>query len=1525
MDEEAQVSFTYCVPAGCSGIRYLENGGKLDPLCLVDLVCAADDNENSIERQYLQDRLWCLQPSQLRPFGYGLLRHGNMFEDICSYFKKYLNKSYPKGIPPANRPPLEPNSSLNFPVSILNNNNNNNSSSSNIHNSETPRTIQEITSYMQVVLCTDYPYLTLANCGVIKDSQDTNTAGQHGINHPMIFQPVFAEETNLENVSSQLTSYLRSAFTFQLMEHTTFLRSSLCSNTPKSLLADDLGTQLHLLESDMNPFCQPEQFADDNYEKWKQEERSRLGSLLQLIGRSDIPKVREESVSRLKEIHKHYKYLSEKLFLYDKKCLETTGNQPYAYSNYSACILEEFGCRYGVSFLFRLIVYLDLLGKYFDENFSKMKHIHHTVSKIWSLVPPEKENFTATKTEKEFLQDTLTAFFKKGATFLYIIIKSELKDPKVTDSLIETFLMLFKLREYLEFSPELMPLDSEIYYMAQRMFLKVYQRTLEKFCKKPANMSGSANTNTQLTLQMIPDVTAVLKEEVYGIEIYKSSFQFDIVSEAKKCLFKYLMNDLQNTFKQGSCLDEKVDVYSLAETVYQLQNSWKTSLTDNLHFWKVMIIPTVIEKIKSTYEELRQMSRKSLTLDQFHRQVFCVVENRDEVCGRICTPELMGWKHVLNSVVSNAEVIALSSSTTYPLLTMMPTNTFVMSQKETELILKSKQKQQEEEKDAVFQKLCQEAISRNCSRSCYCNSPTSPRFLHLAFKNETCFPKLVKDSSTDYSYSTISVSSSASEVEELQEKNQVWEHFLLSKTPSSDDDDGNDDDDDDDDDNDTFDQNSSTFKCCLSSSNSSTNKPYNGTTNISVPKRRFQFCFSEDYAIIPNEDQFAVVLPLSSSIVDTITILNRFLHVGRHWYQRVGFCLSVTNSMSWMKSGIMDLYNTFLESGILLIVNYARSLLRVDAVNFLEENPRVRTKLPDDIFLEDYDKFYKNFQQRNSDLFQQFSVFYFTKKPEAREKLLPDIKQSINLLIKDHYSKKLCIRLNDQSILVKVMSVYCESLTRIFFKQRRESPTDSESREEYCCKLPHVITWLCHYQEHISSLWDDHSKILVSMFSQFLSKTFDLVLSSSMEKSHLLLVLGPLTSYINTMQRHLFHWLYPCNYNLVISTIIISLSQKLASGIQQIHEMNNQNKTVMAMMQLSKMLLEMVYSLTDSEIQENLSYYLSVISFKLNLHLMPTIQLARLLWSINVQVKDDCPHCFSISKMKLILQMKKVLQSKHKSFESADFRIWAKRNYRRILDVYEIVLPESLVNAEPDDVAEYVSEEFGKILIGTGQLFEVCNNNSGTSQSLESGENYPKISLQKSAPNLSPKSVRNRLPQFNSVSEIRASRETQPAFHSLTFLARNTDLPPTATTAFKFDTETFSFKTNNQLKRKSQSFTEVQTKSKLDKIKFHSLANFTHKCNNSYLPRQNAIKSDTFYSIRLFSLEEKLLQWPTFFISSQPKFDVQNSQEFFDLIANFFNFNFSADEISDILKYRKHTDSIARDCITILEHYFKTS
>ncbi|XP_014779221.2 uncharacterized protein LOC106875537 [Octopus bimaculoides] len=590
-----------------------------------------------------------------------------------------------------------------------------------------------------------------------------------------------------------------------------------------------------------------------------------------------------------------------------------------------------------------------------------------------------------------------------------------------------------------------------------------------------------------------------------------------------------------------------------------------------------MLMPSVIEKVKETYQTLCKITGKSLTLDQFNPELFSVVEKSNEMCGKSCVPQLMGWKNVLSSVVSNAEVISLANSKTHPLLSMMPTNSLLMSQKEMELILKSKQKQ--EDKDETFQKLCKEAIIRNCCRSNSSDNQISPSSLHLAFKMESNLP---------------------SEDELFKESNQVWKQFLQSKATPSDEEE-------------VYHQTAS-HKC-----NHSTAKSTYTNADSSTQKSRIQLCFAADYASLPKEEQFAVFLPMSSSIIDIITQLNRFLHLGKYWHQRL--CTSLSScSKSWMNSGTMDLYNTFLEFGILLIVNYARSLLKIDAINFLKENPKVGMKIPSDTILRDSDQLFKNFQMKNSLLYQQFSSFYFTKKVETREKILTEIQHLIEMVVKDRYSKQLCVRLNNLSMLVKLMSVYCESLTRIFHVKKIKISLDSENPENYCCKLPHVVNWLCHCQEELSKIWATQCKILASMVSQFLSKSVKMVLSSCVEKSVLGRKLGPLTAYINCLLQQLRQWLYPCSYNHVISSIIISLLQTLSTYIKQIPEIHQREKIINTILQLTKLLQEMVYSLTDHQIQESLLQNTNTISFKLNLHLMPTIKLARLLWSINVQV-----------------------------------------------------------------------------------------------------------------------------------------------------------------------------------------------------------------------------------------------------------------------------------------------------------------
>ncbi|XP_036364594.1 uncharacterized protein LOC115219036 isoform X2 [Octopus sinensis] len=1455
MEEVEEVTFSYYLPAGCTGIRYTETGGKLDPLCLVDLVCAADENEYCKERKSLQDRS-CLQPSQLRPFGYGLLRHGNMFEDIHSYFKMYLFKPTPKLIQPANRPEPEQNRNSNFSTPLIND----------TQNAVTPRTEQEILNYTYAVLCANYPFLVLSICGIVKNSLDN---GQSSFRYSMIFQPVFAEETNLKTVSLQLIFYLRSAFGFQMSEHT----ASLNSKQPELLLADDLGTRLSLLERNVNTFYQPEQFTNNNYENWKKEERSLLGFLLQMIGRNNIPKVKDDSTLRLSEIHSHYQCLSERLFLYDKKCLEMTGNQPYVYSNYSAYILEEFGLRYGVGFLYRLIVYLDLLVKYFDQKFSKIKHIYHTLQTIWSTFPEDKQNLTATQKEIEMLQEILSKFFLNAATFLHVIIKSEQTDAEAIDSMIKSFNILHQLSKYLNDIPNMLEMKTEIYCMTQRMFLKLYEDALTKFSKS----SSCENSKAQLTLTKISDVINCLEQEICLIEKFKPSFEFDIVDEAKKCLFKYLMNDIQNIFRNENITAEKVDLYHLVEHIYHLDSCWGTSLSENLNIWKVMLMPSVIEKVKETYQTLCKITEKSLTLDQFKPELFSVVEKSNEMCGKSCVPQLMGWKHVLSSVVSNAEVISLANSKTHPLLSMMPTNSLLMSQKEMELILKSKQKQ--EDKDETFQRLCKEAVIRNCCRSNSSYNQISASSLHLAFKMESSLP---------------------SEDELVKESNQVWKQFLQSKATPSDEEEA-------------YHQTPS-HKC-----NHSTAKSTYTNADSSTQKSRIQLCFAADYASLPKEEQFAVFLPMSSSVIDIITQLNRFLHLGKYWHQRL--CTSLSScSKSWMNSGTMDLYNTFLEFGILLIVNYARSLLKIDAVNFLKENPKAGMKIPSDTILRDSDQLFKNFETKNSLLYQQFSSFYFTKKVETREKILTEIQHLIEMVVKDRYSKQLCVRLNNLSMLVKLMSVYCESLTRIFHVKKIKISLNSETPENYCCKLPHVVNWLCHCQEELSKIWVTQCKILASMVSQFLSKSVKMVLSSCVEKSVLGRKLGPLTAYINCLLQQLRQWLYPCSYNHVISSIIISVLQTLSTYIKQIPEMHQREKIINTILQLTKLLQEMVYSLTDHQIQESLLQNTNAISFKLNLHLMPTIKLARLLWSINVQIQEDCPHCFSISKMKLILTIKQCLQPKQKSFQGLNFILCVSRFYAEIQDLYEIVLPKALRNAGTDDIIQYISEEFFKILVTSGHIFEINETTSedlfGINEPRSDGcENveYPEVSLQQNvSTNISRSSLLQRTDSRKLPENLSSSQ---------TFLSSSTDVFQIPIVPSQLsESETFHFKRKVHQNCKEQAKSPL--KNNFTEFKYTSLG--TPK-NCSYPSRNNTIKRDAMYTIRPLNAQGTHLQWPTYFISVEPKFDVKNSEEFFDLIATFFSLNLSPDVILDILSYRSKIDSVAKDCMYILNSYFKTS
>lgn len=127
---------------------------------------------------------------------------------------------------------------------------------------------------------------------------------------------------------------------------------------------------------------------------------------------------------------------------------------------------------------------------------------------------------------------------------------------------------------------------------------------------------------------------------------------------------------------------------------------------------------------------------------------------------------------------------------------------------------------------------------------------------------------------------------------------------------------------------------SSSHKC-----NHSAAKSTHTNADSSTQKSRIQLCFAADYASYPKAKQFAVFLPMSSSIIDIITQLNRFLHLGKYWHQRL--CTSLSScSKSWMSSGIMDLYNTFLE----VSNSFSFFILHCDVLNiiYLWFNERTR-------------------------------------------------------------------------------------------------------------------------------------------------------------------------------------------------------------------------------------------------------------------------------------------------------------------------------------------------------------------------------------------------------------------------------------------------------------------------------------------------------------------------------------------------------------------------------------------------------
>eukprot|EP00106_Octopus_bimaculoides_P011778 XP_014779220.1 PREDICTED: uncharacterized protein LOC106875536 [Octopus bimaculoides] len=249
----------------------------------------------------------------------------------------------------------------------------------------------------------------------------------------------------------------------------------------------------------------------------------------------------------------------------------------------------------------------------------------------------------------------------------------------------------------------------------------------------------------------------------------------------------------------------------------------------------------------------------------------------------------------------------------------------------------------------------------------------------------------------------------------------------------------------------------------------------------------------------------------------------------------------------------------------------------------------------------------------------------------------------------------------------------------------------------------------------------------------------------------------------------------------------------------------------------------------------------------------------------------------------------------------------------------EIVLPKALRNAGTDDITQYISEEFFKILVASGHIFKI---NETTSEDLfeinelrsDGCENveYPEVSLQQ---NVSTNISRSSLPQRTDTRRLRTHSSSQ------TFLSSSTDVFQIPIVPSQLsESETFHFKTKVHQNCKEQAKSPL--KNNFTEFKYTSLG-IPKNC--SYPSRNNTIKRDAMYTIRPFNSQGTHLQWPTYFISVEPKFDVQNSEEFFDLIVTFFSLNLSPDVILDILSYRSKIDSVAKDCIYILNSYFKTS
>lgn len=173
------------------------------------------------------------------------------------------------------------------------------------------------------------------------------------------------------------------------------------------------------------------------------------------------------------------------------------------------------------------------------------------------------------------------------------------------------------------------------------------------------------------------------------------------------------------------------------------------------------------------------------------------------------------------------------------------------------------------------------------------------------------------------------------------------------------------------------------------------------------------------------------------------------------------------------------------------------------------------------------------------------------------------------------------------------------------------------------------------------------------------------------------------------------------------------------------------------------------------------------------------------------------------------------------------------------------------------------------------------------------------------------------MPQRTDTAELR--QHTLPQV----FLTSSTDvfqIPPIAPSQLS-ESETFHFKIKVH-QSKERDLPKSPLKNNFSEFK-STLLGIPKNCSRPL--RNNTIKTDVMYTIRLFNFQGKFLQWPTYFLSVKPKFDIKNPEEFFDHIATFFSLNLSPDVILDILSYRSKTDSVAKDCMYILNSNFKTS